>query len=87
MAELEPIFKRLSDNELFNRCLLGLTQNQNECINGLLWSRVPKSAFCGKRRIEIAVCETVLILLVFVANTGTASKGLLMEKLGISPGM
>jgi len=81
MAELEPIFKRLSDNELLNRCLLGLTQNQNECINGLLWSRVPKSAFCGKRRIEIAVCETVC-----VANTGAASKGLLMEKLGISPG-
>ena len=31
-AELEPIFKRLSNDELLVRCLKGLTQNQNEAI-------------------------------------------------------
>ena len=44
MTELEPIFKRLSENELLNRCLPGLTKKQNECSNSLLWSRVPKPA-------------------------------------------
>eukprot|EP00794_Sanderia_malayensis_P001550 gene1550-1713_t len=37
--ELKPIFHRLSADELLDRCMLGLTQNQNEAINGVL---------CGK---------------------------------------
>ena len=81
MAQLQPIFKRLSDSDLLSRCLLGLTQNQNESLNGRLWSLVSKTTFCGKRRIAIAVCETIC-----VSNTGAASNYMLFERLGIEPG-
>ena len=33
MKELQPIFKRLSDDELLSRCLKGITQNQNESVS------------------------------------------------------
>ena len=50
MAELDPIFQRLSKDDLLNRCLKGITQNQNEAANGILWSKCPKTKFCGARR-------------------------------------
>ncbi len=48
MNELEPIFKRLSADELWSRCLLGLTQNQNESLNSLSWSCIQKSKVLWK---------------------------------------
>ena len=56
---LEPIFQRLSKNDLLNRCLHGMTQNQNESVNGLLWGRCLKTKFCGSQKVELAVSETV----------------------------
>ena len=66
---LEPIFQRLSKNDLLNRCLRGMTQNQNESINGVLWGRCPKTKFCGRQKVELAVSETVCEF-----NTGAYSK-------------
>ena len=77
--ELDPIFKRLSNNELLTRCLKGLTQNQNEAINGILWSKCPKTRFCGSRKVRIAVCETVAEF-----NSGAASEAVLMRMCDIS---
>ena len=59
LEELKPIFMRLSDDVLLKRCLLGLTQNQNEAINGVLWANCPKTKFCGARKVELVVCETI----------------------------
>ena len=78
MEELNPIFTRLSKDDLLSRCLQGLTQNQNESVNGQLWSRCPKTKFCGVRRVCIAVCETIF-------NTGAASKAV-MDSCGVTPG-
>ena len=80
--ELKPIFTRLTDDDLLKRCLQGQTQNRNESVNGQLWSRCPKSKYCGKRRVVIAVCETVGVF-----NTGAANKAKLMKSCGISPGL
>ena len=81
LQELKAIFVRLSKDDLLARCLKGLTQNQNESVNGQLWSRCPKNRFCGKRRVVITVCETVGVF-----NTGAASKAVLMQQCGVSPG-
>ena len=81
MEELGPIFERLSDKELLGRCQLGLTQNQNESLNGVLWSNIPKTLFLGKRRVTIAVCEAISVF-----NTGSAAKAVLMENIGLSVG-
>ena len=83
MKELQPTFTRLSNDGLLNRCLQGMTQNQNEAANGMLWSRCPKTRFCGARRVRIAVCETVAVF-----NTGSGSKAVIMNLCGISrPGI
>ena len=79
--ELKPIFVRLSEDKLLERCLLGLTQNQNEAINGILWSNCPKTIFCGKQKVEIAVCETISVF-----NSGAANKGVVLKRIGIDPG-
>ena len=81
MAELNLIFMRLSKNDLLERCLKGLTQNQNEAIDGLLWSKCPKTKFCGARRVRIAESETVAFF-----NTGTGSKAVNLELCGVTPG-
>ncbi|GFO45455.1 hypothetical protein PoB_007196000 [Plakobranchus ocellatus] len=40
--------------ELLSRCLLGKTQNPNECLHSLIWSRCPKHLFAGLKRVDIA---------------------------------
>jgi len=42
-SHLEPIYDRLSDPALLQRCLPGYTQNANESINALVWARCPKN--------------------------------------------
>ena len=74
MEQLDPIFTRLSKDELLSRCLKGMTQNQNESANGVLWFKCPKTKFCGARRVRIAVCETIAAF-----NTGAASKAVVMN--------
>ena len=56
---LKPIFDRLSDDALLKRCLMGVTQNQNEALHGMLWGQCPKTQFCGKRKVVIAACQTI----------------------------
>ena len=67
-SELKPIFTRLSNESLLKRCLRGLTQNQNEAANGVLWSKCPKRKFCGLTKVKLAVAETVLEF-----NTGSSA--------------
>ena len=55
IPEIRPIFKDLTNENLLNRCLRGLTQNQNEALNGVLWSKCPKYKFAGKRKVNLAV--------------------------------
>jgi len=51
LKELEPLFKSLSDSTLLSCCLKGLTQNQNEALNGVLWSKCPKTKFAGRGKV------------------------------------
>ena len=57
--QLKPIFERLASRELLLKCQRGLTQNQNESLNGLVWSRCPKRLFCGIHRFTISVCDSI----------------------------
>ena len=57
-GELHEIFTRLSSPDLLNACQRGLTQNQNESINNMIWSKYPKRVLCSKSRFVISVCES-----------------------------
>eukprot|EP00794_Sanderia_malayensis_P004894 gene4894-5534_t len=76
--ELLPLFKRLSSGDLLSRCLKGLTQNQNEAINNVLWMKCPKSVFRGRKRLETAIAATVLQW-----NKGAGAITYVMEKPGV----
>ena len=82
MTELDPIFQRLSKDDQLSRCLKGITQNQNEAANGILWSKCPKTKFCGARRVRIAACATIAAF-----NTGAASQAVILQLCGVTPGI
>ena len=56
-----PTFMTLSDSKLLGRCVLGATQNQNECINSMVWVRCPKHKHHGVKvlrcAVESAICH------------------------------
>ncbi|XP_063965894.1 uncharacterized protein LOC135156738 [Lytechinus pictus] len=60
LKELLPTFTRLSNPDLLERCLPGITQNQNESFNALIWKRCPKHLWRGPRVVRTAVNLAVL---------------------------
>ena len=56
---VEPIYDALSTPELLGKCLHGKTQNNNECLNKLIWDRCTKKQFVSSLVIEDAVCSAV----------------------------
>lgn len=55
---LVPIYKRLGDPQLLQRCLAGKTQNSNEGFHSMLWRVCPKERWAGRRTVDtaLAVC-------------------------------
>ena len=53
--KMKPIYYRLTDRQLLDRCTRGATQNANESLNGVIWHIYPKESFCGLRTVETAV--------------------------------
>ena len=76
---LKPIFNRLSDRTLLARCQGGYTQNQNESVNNVLWSRCLKTKFCGYNKVYLAVCDAVAYF-----NAGAAARPTVLRKMGLN---
>ena len=74
LKELELIFTRLTDHSLFSRCLMRLTQNQNESINAILWKDCPKIWSCGKRRSKIDIFNNIIEF-----NLGATTKDIVYD--------
>ena len=55
-----PIIKDLQADDLLIKCLHGTTQNANEALNSIIWSRVPKHTFVSKSTIEMGTYSAVL---------------------------
>ena len=79
--ELLPAYKRLSDAALLERCARMQTQNANECFNGQVWRRCPKTEAASLRSVETATAMAVLEF-----NGGPEAFHMVLDKLGISPG-
>lgn len=59
-AEIKKLFDRLRDDTLLSKCLHGKTQNVNESLNGIIWTRCPKRVYVTKKTLEICVSSAVL---------------------------
>ena len=81
VAELKPIYARLSDDELLRKCLDGKTQNQNESFNGMIWQRIPKTVFVGTNIFQLGVYDAVAHF-----NIGGKATVEVLQALGINPG-
>lgn len=82
VKQIIPVYVRLSNNELLKRCSEGKTQNANESLHGVIWTKCPKTVFTAKRKVEAAVGEGISIY-----NEGhLLTMTQLMKKVGLSPG-
>ncbi|KAJ8032104.1 hypothetical protein HOLleu_25526 [Holothuria leucospilota] len=57
---LKPIFERLSEKSLLQRCLPGFSQNANESFNALIWKRCPKHLWRGPYSVKVSTNLAVL---------------------------
>ena len=57
---IRPIYTRLANQELLERCTLGATQNQNESFNNVIWLRASNTKFLGLPTVELAASTAVL---------------------------
>ena len=78
---IEPIYDDLSDATLLLKCLHGQTQNNNECLNKLIWDRCSKEVFVGRQTVEEAVYSAIGQF-----NDVNASILSLFQYLGLQPG-
>lgn len=79
---IEPILDNVSNPSLLSKCTQGLTQNVNECLNGLIWDRCPKTIYVEQETVALA---TYLAILKF--NDGDISLLKMLTELGIVPGL
>ena len=56
---LVPIYHRTSSDSLLQKMQHGGTQNNNECLNSVIWARCPKTVFVGRNRVEAAVSMAI----------------------------
>ena len=61
MKAIRPVFETLTDDSLLQRCLHGGTQNSNESFHHLIWERCPKTTFCGREHLELAVADAAVV--------------------------
>ena len=81
LRHMTPLFDRLSKAELLQGCLPGLTQNQNEAFNHILWQRRPKDRFFGSKAVVAATTSAVLNW-----NVGASSREEMMNAMMIPGG-
>ncbi|KAH9364471.1 hypothetical protein HPB48_021867 [Haemaphysalis longicornis] len=80
---LLPVYERLSDEKLLQRCLQGKTQNSNESLHSMIWALAPNEKHASLFTVQAAVAEAVLK---FNAGNERASASIL-KQLDLNPGL
>ena len=80
--KMVPLFNRLTDAKLLQRCVRGKTQNPNESLHNLIWRLCPKTKYVGKNTITNAVCMAICQF-----SAGSSFREALCKVLGFAPGI
>ncbi|GFY21116.1 uncharacterized protein TNCV_3991601 [Trichonephila clavipes] len=59
LTKIVPIYQRLASDSLLKGCARCLTQNSNESLHSVIWSKCSKETSAKSRRVNIAVSEAV----------------------------
>ncbi|GFV32949.1 uncharacterized protein TNCV_1745911 [Trichonephila clavipes] len=78
---IKPTYLELCIKELLTKCLHGKTQNSNECLNGVIWQRVPKEVFVCLKILKSGAFDAVIQF-----NDGYKGCVEIFKKLNITPG-
>ncbi|GFX74077.1 uncharacterized protein TNCV_490411 [Trichonephila clavipes] len=78
---MRPVFRDLANPELLKKCLHGGTQNPNESVNNVIWSRVPKKTFVQLEVLSLGTYDAVSSF-----NMGNVSKLEILREMCIEPG-
>ncbi|GFV36372.1 uncharacterized protein TNCV_2234191 [Trichonephila clavipes] len=78
---MRPVFRDLANPELLKKCLHEGTQNPNESVNNVKWSRVPKKTFVQLEVLSLGTYDAVSSF-----NMGNVSKLEILRKMCIEPG-
>lgn len=54
-----PVYQRLAEDKLLERCKSCATQNSNESLHSMIWSKCPKDKFTHSNKIKTSVFEAV----------------------------
>ena len=54
---VKDVYIRLSHVDLLKRCAMGRTQNANESLHSVVWSKCPKTSFVGVERVLSVTCS------------------------------
>ncbi|CAN7946066.1 unnamed protein product [Ixodes pacificus] len=60
-AALEPVFERLSNEDLLARCSEGKTQNASESLHSVIWTQTSKNANASLDSVKRAAAEAVAV--------------------------
>ena len=80
---IAPVFSHsdLGNDELLKKCMHGQTQNVNESLNNVIWTRCPKRVYVGNSTFKTAVASAVIAY-----NDGSMGLFPVFEKCGIEIG-
>ena len=78
VQEMVPVYERMSDANLLKRMEKGKTQNANECLHSVIWSRCPKTVFVGKHKLHGAAASAIAVF-----NEGAVQLSQVLRRLAV----
>lgn len=82
VKKMMPLYHRLSSGSLLEKCLAGKTNNANEALHNIYWSKCPKTSFSSQIKLETGIYEAISIYNSGYKKTCFSFK----NAAGISPG-
>lgn len=82
MIAIKPVIRDLANTELLKKCTHGRTQNPNESVNSVVWSRLPKTVFVGLSAFMVGVYDAVGCF-----NEGNITRCRVLKQFGMSVGI
>ena len=78
---IKPVYLRLADRSVLEKCLMGATQNANESFNGVLWRMCPKDIFASAAVVELSASLAIARF-----NHGSHTLSSVLEEMGCEKG-
>ena len=78
---IKPIFLDLITETLLSKCLHGNTQNANESIDNIIWTKCPKNIYVQRNFLEMGLSSVVINF-----NDGNCGILNVFKNLGIDAG-